>query len=188
MGNSQSNHTYTYKNSVDESIIRKNIIQKHLNYMQTNKKINNKNKNHLINNPEIQNTFLNNKKKKKKLFNHLNSLSLEEKKNLKSNNYNSVNGFLNDLNLDGDLLEVENKKDLLYLNQGERAQNNIKYEKSFLEKEKDLEKRFQQEEIENRNKFKMDQENRRHKYKSMISNFKTEVFFLKYLKIFLLIS
>ena len=172
MGNSQSNqdanNKFVQKSKIENRMMQERILKNHLNYLQNNRQSNSKmakNINHLLSNPELQNTFLRNKTMQNQLLNQLKQEYNNNKTEVNKSNYITVNSYLSNLNLESD--EYEQKEPCLYMNQSDKDINT-----DFEADEAELERRFKREEEIRRAKFRAEQKKRRQEYLNKINEFK----------------
>ena len=175
MGNSQPTQNgtkYTQKDNIDDKILQKKMINQHLLYLQKNKNNNsnivNKTVNHLLNNPEVQNTFLKNRTMQKQLIEQLKIDSTKQKTTIDKTNYNSVNSYLNNLNVD--YSDTDPEDNTLYINQSD-SNKNIINDLDFIKTEEELAAKFKLDEEKRHNLFRQQQQKRREMYKEKISEF-----------------
>ena len=115
MGNNQSNNPNNNQNfqkrRIENNMIQNQILKNHLQYLHKNKQSNSKmarNINHLLTNPEIQNTLLSNKTMQNQLLNQLKQEYNNNRTEVNKSNYITVNSYLSNLNVEYD--DYEKKK------------------------------------------------------------------------------
>ena len=164
------------QNKLQQELIKQQILQTKLNFTQDqlnnlrqNNVFNKKSSNPLLTNPTLQNEFLKNKQMQKQF---LQMVMKQKNINLDNNQYQKINDYLQQLELEEET-EIGDNKSFLYMNQGSGKyipQNQTKPDIGVSTQQKDkLVRQILQQKKEQQEKMEREQKRRREEYQKKLT-------------------